>query len=324
MTPESRRSFIGASDWAHVMNEPPYGCQRQLWYEKTGTKPDLLDARAQNVLERGQRLEPLIIQLYWQQTGRRIHRGGKLIRHPDLEFIGLHLDGKIARHIYGGTPGVLECKTMGEFPFRHARRYGLPAGYILQVQGAMMVTGWAWGAFAVLWPDGWELEAWDFQRDDELIAVLEGAGKAFWAKIRNGTEPERLEKGDKRCRKCAWRPSCWQLPMEAFAGEEILSERDESIEEDVTFLPLITDLRDANTIAQDADETVEAIKDEIRAKMGKRDAVRGPGYRVYLRETKPQMKLDRKRLEKEFPKIAEKFLVPSGTSKPLRIYEMPQ
>ena len=37
---EARRRGIGGSDWVDVLGIPPYGCARELWYEKTGTEPD--------------------------------------------------------------------------------------------------------------------------------------------------------------------------------------------------------------------------------------------------------------------------------------------
>lgn len=323
MTEAERRNYIGASDWAYVMNEPPYGCQRMLWYKKRGTEPDRVDSRSVALLERGHKLEPLIIQAYTEKTGRRIHKGGDLLVHPEYDYIALHLDGKIARHVYGGTPGALECKTMGEFPFRQAKRKGLPNGYILQVQGALAVTGWAWGAFAVFWPDGWELETWDFQRDDELIDLLLQAGESFWKKVLNGPAPDQLGNEDSRCKKCLWRATCWNLSLEEIEKDKPPAEKDEAIPVDESFLPLVTDLRDAQAIADDATETVDAIKEQIRQQMGERDAVRGSGYRIYYRETKPGAKFDRKGLEKEFPAIAKQFTLPGSTSRPLKIYDMP-
>jgi predicted phage-related endonuclease len=305
------------------MNEAPYGCQRRLWYQKRGVEPDRPDTKTKAIFERGHRLEPLIIQEYVQKTSRRVHRGGKLILHPEYDYMALHLDGKIARHIYGGTPGVLECKTMGEFPFRQAKRYGLPTGYILQVQGALLVTGWAWGAFAVLWPDGWELETWDFIRDEELIGLLKDAGETFWTKVLNGPAPDRLGHEDPRCKRCLWRAGCWEISLEEVEKDKPPAEKDEDIPVDDSFSPMLCDLRDAEAMADDATETVDAIKNQLRAKMGERDVIRCPGFRVYYRKTKASEKLDRDKLRREYPKIDELCTIVGKSSRPLKVFDQP-
>jgi hypothetical protein len=101
------------------------------------------------------------------------------------------------------------------------------------------------------------------------------------------------------------------------------AEKDENIPVDESFVDIVADLRDAEAIANDTTETVDAIKQQIRGQMGERDAVRGPGYRIYYRETKPSLKFDRAGLEKEFPAIAKQFTSVGSSSRPLKIYDRP-
>ena len=63
---------------------------------------------------------------------------------------------------------------------------GLPESYILQMQFYLDVLGMEWGAYAILWPDGWRLEVFEVKRDEKLIKVILKKAKEFWKMVQDG------------------------------------------------------------------------------------------------------------------------------------------
>lgn len=325
MIPEERRDGIGGSDAGDLMNAPPWGCQRRLWYQKRGVPADLEDTKLERLFERGHRLEALVIGEYRAATKRQVwteRKGQQKHLHPDVPYFYYHRDAFIPKHLHGGTPGILECKTMGAFPFRQLKRQGLNDCYIFQVQWGCMVLDLAWGAYAVLWPDAWDLIHWDVLRDDEICRQLRATGETFWPKVQNGPAPDQLGHDDPRCKKCLWRYTCWQVPESErheaptqTAGEVI------EIETDETLAQLVQDYWDMRMIASDHEETLEAIKQELKNKLGEREGVRAAGYKLLYSKAKPTSKFIIEKLRKDFPRILDLCSIPALTSRRLMIYE---
>jgi putative phage-type endonuclease len=97
MTPEERaawlaerRTGIGGSDIAKILNISPFGTSFQLWLEKTGRHED--EIRNAGRIEWGNRLEPVILD-YWQDTHGKTLVRGKRVRHPQHAIVRATLDG---------------------------------------------------------------------------------------------------------------------------------------------------------------------------------------------------------------------------------------
>jgi putative phage-type endonuclease len=337
-----RQTGVGGSDIHHVMNEEPYGCRRRLFYEKVGIEPDYEhSARSQRFMARGQHLEAIAAAEYEHATGRRTRRTG-VRRVKEYPHRLVHLDRVIPSYQdpitgAGSGNGALECKVPGEAGFKRIVAAGLPAAYVLQMQWALAVTGHRWGAFAILWADGWELLPFDVAANPELAQALEAAVDAFWQLVLVARDqmargetvdalrlPDRLTMGDKRCASCLWRRTCW--------GEKILEAlRLQADDKAVALDPapdlaeLVTDLLDAKRLLAEHEALIETIGTQLRDRLGTREAVEVLGHRVYYRLSKPSVGLDMDAIREQMPPQALEWLYatygkPKKQARPLRIY----
>jgi putative phage-type endonuclease len=310
-----RRLGIGGSDVHHLFSEPPDGCRRQLAYDKLNIEPDY-PQEVLPVMRRGNRLEDPAAEEYAEQTGRRVEKRGAItsVEHP---FLRVNIDRVILDVADKPGDGVLEIKTMNHWALRKVRKEGLRAAHILQVQHGMAVTGFSWGAFAVLHPDSWEMLAFDVERDETLIAAIVREGRSFWAQVQEGELPEPLPEIDQRCKSCPWRRTCRSEEMIA-AAKIPKSDSGIAVEQDDSLATLLADYREAKKMADESAETFELVKDALREKLGEREAVECEGSRIYYREQVAK-RVDPAALRAKFPSVYDQVIKPSF-SRPLRIY----
>ncbi len=305
---QERKKGIGGSDLHNILNEKPYGCSRKLWYDKTGQEQDH-PVVTTSLMQRGNVLEDIVAAWYVDATGRKVRRMGSRIRKSQ-PWARVNID----RAIVGGErgPGVLECKTHGREIFYRLKRDGLPASHVLQLQWGMFVTGYTWGSFAVLWPDGWQFIHFDVERDDEMIALMFKAAGDFWKQVENGPAPHRLDPKDKRCQECPFRTTCQGELLLASVNDDSDVETDPSLEKDLNeFLEL-------KKIQAEATDLVKQKQNELAELIGSRPAVECDGHRIYYRPVETK-RIDTRRLKAEKPELYEKYTNVS-VSRPMRIY----
>lgn len=312
-----RRAGIGGSDLAHVLGERPYGCPRLLGYRKAGVEPDYLESGA-GALLRGVRLEALAVEEYEAATGRKVRRMG-VRRRADRPWAMVHADRQILNDERG--PGVLEVKTANARVFSDFRREGLHAGYIAQLQWGLYVTGYQWGAFAVLQPDTWAFAQFEATRDEALIAALAERAAAWWERHERGElVPQLADAGDRRCLSCVYRRTCRgrqiadDLPQEEGMGIEIAC--DESLAE------IAADYLEARERREEDEATEGAIAERIKLALADRGAVDVPsvGVRFYYRAQKSS-RVDTAALKKRYPDIAGE-LTKESVSRPFKFYRI--
>lgn len=312
----ARRKGIGGSDEHHVYSEPPYGCARLLWFDKRGVEPDY-PGEYTALMERGHDLEEPVAQLYARRTGRTLIRR-ETLRSTEHPWALVNIDREIAP-IDDRGPGVLEIKTTNLWGFRKIKTEGLLPGYVLQLQHALLVTGLQWGAFAVCHPDSWQIVCFDVARDETLIASMIDAGARFWRQVEHGPMPEALPEIDRRCQSCSWRRQC--------RGEALLKAaripKDDAamaIEQATDLDDIVADYREAKKVFDDAEETLDIVKDALKSRLGERQAVQTDGTRIYYRE-QVSMRVDSQGLRVKYPEIFKEVQKPS-VSRPLRIYDV--
>lgn len=317
-----RLSGIGGSDIHHVFNLEPYGCARQLVYEKRGHAPDH-PFHGNNATERGTRLEDFAAEIYAEQTGRQIRRvaggltgAGK--RDPEFPFMVCHSDREICNDPRG--PGLLSVKVPGREMFHKIKYEGLPHSYTLQLQYEMALWGRSWGSYAIFWPDGWQLlPPFDVDRDNALVAEIAEGVKRLWALIDSDEPlPERLEANDRRCGRCPFRTTCQGDLMLAGAKDT-----QAEVPYDPSLADLIELLFEHQDIAEQADALLEETKEKIKAAMGGRGAVETCGARVYYRPQAGRETFQLKPYRKAHPELAgemEKFTNHGAPFRSLRVY----
>lgn len=297
-----RSKGIGGSEWGHVLDIPPYGCRRRLWYQKTGV-PEDFSPETTLVMERGTELEDIVARR-WQREREKAGRRVRLVkpkivplRSPDW-WIG-HVD----RLIHGDERGVgvLEIKTANQFVFRKIKTEGPPPGYAAQVLHYMHLHKCNWGVLVVLWPDGWEMIEFQFEFDAELHQKMLESGHEFMRHCSSGVEPERHPGDYPGCRSCPWRLTCQDVniaPAPQDTECEVLDDRN--------FEVLLAQSSELSNLVKEAENSLQEVNAKIRESLGDRQAVQCGRFRVYY---KPQtrVQIDTTRLRKEKPEVASEY-----------------
>lgn len=322
-----RRRGIGGSDVDDALSEAPYGCARRLGLDKLGVPADY-GRENDLLLRRGNDLEPIVCARYEEKTGRRVVRR-KASAHAVHEWARVNVDREIlgvktlridGQEIAAPGVGVLEVKTHAAHLFAKIRREGLPTSHILQLQWGMFVRGRAWGSYAVLNPETWELEVFDQLYDAALIEAVFPRVADVWARIQRGELAEKLEATDRRCQRCEWRRTCQgEALVEAHlpsAEREVVLERDES------FAELLADREEAKAALGEYEALVDSIDGKIKERLGDRTAIECEGFRVYYRPQAGRTQVDGALLKQRFPDAYSACLKQTKGSRPLRVYNV--
>lgn len=210
-----RRSFIGASDVAHVVGAGDFACARRLAYEKIGIPSDF-DSSDKPEFRRGHRLEPVAAAYYAEKTGRRI-KETSTIHAPGKPHLAVSIDRLVWRE-NDDKPGILELKVLGKFSMELVKKSGLYESYIAQVNYGMGVAGLSWGSFGIYGPETDELLYWDFSFDRELSEKLMEDADDFWScHVKTKILPPPLPEIKNVCIGCDYRIKCrGQSDLSAF------------------------------------------------------------------------------------------------------------
>lgn len=185
-----RRSGLGGSDAAAAIGVSPYRSPFEVYSEKRGERePDDLSDNAR--VQWGIRLEAVIADAYAEQTGRRVRRINRVLRHATHA----HMLGNIDRDVVG-EPRGLECKNVGYESAHFSEDAWGPTGsdkvpmpYFIQAQHYMAIKpDWKIVDLAALIA-GNELRIYPIERDEVTIAALLKLEAAFWHNVQQGVPP---------------------------------------------------------------------------------------------------------------------------------------
>jgi putative phage-type endonuclease len=317
---EARRKGIGGSDVASVLNLEPYGCQRMLYYDKTGVEPDFDFVNPQ--MERGIYLEDIAVEVYRKQTGNEVVRVDAVQSetHP-------YMLSNIDREIWEPTDkdgvydnanaGILEVKCPNRDNFLRQKRLGLPYHQIVQGQHYLYVNKKQWMEYAIFCADLWKLEAVPVKRDEELISMIVGAEHVFWDMVIHRQIPDRLEFTDKRCKRCDFRLGCWgemweEKPLE-FEDNSDYEEYD-----DGEFLKAASLHKEHVALQKQAKENVDVSKKQLIEMLGDREKVKCPSGK-FSNKWETKKLTDMKKMKRDKPEVVAEYEYESG-SKPFRFY----
>lgn len=310
-----RKQGLGGSDMRDLFQIENEGCLRRLWFDKRDVPTDHPDEDTL-LLRRGRVLEDIAAQEYALRTGRRVVRAPHAVVREDTPWARVNIDRRLQKTERPG-PAPLEIKTAGSRPFQRIKREGMKPAHILQLQHALWVSGAQWGAFAVLHPDSWQMVYFDVDRDDAIIAAIGNHGHAFWYGDLAHPEPPAAPYGpkDAPCRNCLWRQRChgdaaaMELELEQDAPPlELAEDLDE----------IVDDYAQAKAAADEANATLELVKDALKRRLGDRGAVRCATGVVYYTEQKRKT-VDVGKLRKAYPQVAGECERIQMT-RPLRVY----
>jgi len=222
----------------------------------------------------GVALEPLFADIYAEQTGRKV----VVEKEPFVSTKIPELRVNVDRTIHAEETqhrGILEIKSVGRAVFYKMRREGLPEDYILQVQHGLLVTGFAFGAFAIGNRDNGDLAHWDVERDESICKEIAAAAPIFWAQVQNGPMPAALEPDDPRCGKCDWRVTC--------QGNALIQIETGEMPQVQELAPLVEEYIQRKAIFAEAEALVDETAEELKTRLGDRQAVYAGERKVYFR-----------------------------------------
>lgn len=181
------RPSIGGSDVSAILGISRYKTGSQVWDRIQGYHRSQDDSP---ILERGRKMEPIIADIYHQQTGNPICESETFF-HPQHPF----LHGTPDRLIYRGVrnapdDGILEIKCLGKWTFEQTKNEGLSPEYYAQIQHYLFVTGMTWAEAAIFNADAWELYIIPIDRDEEHLAQVVPRLLEWWETyVETGTRP---------------------------------------------------------------------------------------------------------------------------------------
>ena len=274
---EERRKTIGGSDSPVVLGLSPFKTRRELYLEKKGLAPDIIETKA---MQRGTYLEPIVANLYEKETGRTVAIHPDSLRHPTIACMSANIDRAILNDARG--LGVIEIKCPGLKVFTKCKREGLPSHYITQLQHYLSFPKFKWGAFVIFSAELWEMIHFDVEPDNEIIDIIQAKDTEFWQMLEAGIEPEE-EAGP-------------VIDLPSTGGELIRIETEE-------WRKAAQELQEAIEIRTEAEALEEDAKERIKTLMGSHGVAEGFNLRCYNKWQAGRKTFDKKLLAFEHPEI---------------------
>jgi len=182
----NRRKGIGGSDVAAIMGLSPYRTPLDVYLDKIGEGADQPDNTA---MKFGRLLEPVLLDLYQQETGQVLIPVAVNYCHPQHDWMRASLDGATSTRI-------VEIKTA-----RSGDAWGeigtdqVPDYYLTQVQHYMMVTGYTVADIAVL-IGGSDFRIYTIYADTDLQQLLFDKERNFWLRVLDRIPPDPINTSD--------------------------------------------------------------------------------------------------------------------------------
>ncbi len=178
-----RTGGIGGSDVSIIAGINPFKSVHQLWLEKTGqVEPEQTESEFAHF---GTLLEPIVRKEFTERTGIKVRQKHMLLQSEEYPFMYADLDGVINDD---GELAIFEAKTASQYKM-DTWEEDVPAGYILQVQHYMAVTG-AKKTYIAALVGGNHFVYHVVERDEVMIAKIIAMEKYFWeTHVLGGVEP---------------------------------------------------------------------------------------------------------------------------------------
>lgn len=193
LTPEQlaeRRTGIGGSDAAIVLNIHPFREPLWLYHEKRGSLPVAdPDEETPTNLHWGSLLEQPICDYFSGYTGKKLIRQNQLIRSKKYPFMVAHVDRRVVGMEDGRRIGMEAKSDAWGHGWGPSGSSEIPPYIMVQCQHYLVVTEW----------DEWDLAVLIGNRDFrtykifpimEIIEPMIAAEEVFWDRVQAGVPPE--------------------------------------------------------------------------------------------------------------------------------------
>lgn len=205
-TPEmpDRRKYLGGSDAAAVMGLSPWHTPVDIWRLKTGrAEPQVTDPARQRMLDRGKRLEPVVLEMVLDKLRERGHEvelvaRNQRYRDPEHDFLSveidfeLRLDGELVNGDVKTVTGFARKKwgeeDTDEVPIEYAAQF---------MMGLMVTPGQRRRCLVAALIGLDDVAIYWVHRDDETIAGMREQLVDFWqSHVVGDTPPDPIRYSD--------------------------------------------------------------------------------------------------------------------------------
>jgi len=159
----------------------------KLWLEKTNQIPP--ESLNDDLLDLGNKFEPVIAEMYAERTGRQIKQYGQycVAQHETIPYFRATPDRWVTAAPDRMGRGLVQIKKSNRF-VRYQWDDGVPLAIQIQTQAEMAVTGYDWDSVPRIY-DLVSFETSDVERDPAFILELEDRVRWFWDLVQSRTPP---------------------------------------------------------------------------------------------------------------------------------------
>lgn len=280
----SRKKGIGGSDASAILGFNPWKSAFELYIDKTSDQVEEIDNEA---IHWGNVLEDVVADEFTRRTGKKVRRRNQTFIHPEYEFMIANIDRDVV-----GEKALLECKTTNAYNSDAWEGDNIPPMYICQLQHYMAVLNYDKAYIAVL--IGGQKFVWkEVERDDEFIDLMIQHEKAFWEDHVLAEVPPEIDGSQ----------SASELLNKMYPednGETIILKSDEAE-------MLIEAIESIKSDVKEQQSLQKEYENKLKLMIGEAETGVTPKFEVKNR-TITSSRIDTKRLGKELPDIAKKYM----------------
>lgn len=293
--------LIGGSDAAAIAGVHPYKKPIDVWRRIV----EGYDTPTTPAMKRGVRLEPVIREMFAEETGLKL-LGPRSLRSPKHDWLRASLDDVAD---VGDELQVVEFKSVNA---RQAHRYGdgpdeVPDEHICQVQFYLGVTGWSLAHLAAL-IGGDELKHYRLISDAELQAALVEACERFWVDFVLTKRPP---------------PADGSEGYSKWIDQHFSNKRADLIQADASTTRLVMEFRAACGALDEAKRQKALLQQKVEELIGEASGVEGTFGRIYYKRTKDRLEMDWEALAANLnvpDDVRQQFTIRKPGYRPLKPY----
>lgn len=295
---EKRKCGIGGSDAASVLGLSPYKSSMSVYMDKIAQnyyadKEDI-NEEVNYRMELGNKLENFVASEFTLKTGKKVRNINGILKNDKYTFAIANIDRAVI-----GEKAFLECKVTNTYS-KKVWQKEVPIHYQIQCHHYMAVTGATHCYVAVLIGNE-EFVIHRLNRDEELINQIMDLEKMFWEKCVIGGELPAPDGSNDYGEVLQYLyKNSKEEELILFEKEELLNRYDEVCE-----------------LVKDLDSEKKTIEQYLKLQM-KEYEIAYLGDRKITWKKQVRNSLDSKRLKKEHPEIANKYMK-TTTSRVFRI-----
>lgn len=279
-----RSRILGASEAAAVMGECPWTTGADLVARKKYPEAAASSGFKDNAaMKAGRKLEVVIRAMYVEEKGYKVVVPERTIIHPDYPNVGCTLDGAVLTDDneadYLSWQGLLECKNTS---LRAAHKWGtnendgVPRNYWIQTQVQMAVTGMPWCDVAVL-IGGSDFRIYRVPAAPETGRAICERMQDFWNRYIAGNEMVPVGAGEGSTN--LLRAMYPQGNNDLLPGPDDVGE-------------MVRAYKDAKKAAESLEERATSLRNQVCARIGAAQGMKGNGWRATWKNTKDTTKTD--------------------------------